>query len=371
MITLNIKHIFINKILIIMKTLKHFIFILLFLITFSQQNYSQESDTLNSEGIITSFKLTEIPIEIEKTTSLIALEISKLKESQNVDEVKKRFQILSSNFNAQKSKLDSLDLAEQTSGKIKELLRHWQIIENDVSQLLGDITDQTTFLESQKAKFKKLGNVWKATIANADKESTPVDLINAMKTLQGELKNINKLVTDELNTLLVIQTDLSKHSIQTENVITSIMDIDNINRRNILTQNALPLWKIGSDSTQAKSVAEEFNDILISYKTAYSEFIVTYEESIPIYIFTFFIFFAFVLYLKVNSKKIESDDKKLEQSLVILKHPLSATLLIFGIMMTFFYGDAPAAFKSIVKIVLLIPLVRILVKIINPKMISR
>ena len=85
MITLNIKHIFINKILIIMKTLKHFIFILLFLITFSQQNFSQESDTLNSERIITVFKLTEIPIEIEKTTSLIALEMSKLKESQNVD----------------------------------------------------------------------------------------------------------------------------------------------------------------------------------------------------------------------------------------------------------------------------------------------
>ncbi len=212
--------------------------------------------------------------------------------------------------------------------------------------------------------------MWAKTIANAAKESTPVDLINAMKTLQGELKNINKLVTNELNTLLVIQTDLSKHSIQTENVMISIKDIDNINRRNILTQNAPPLWKIGSDTTQTKSLAEEFNDILISYKTAYSEFLVTYEESIPIYIFTFFVFFAFVLYLKVNSKKIESDDKKLEQSLVILNYPLSATLLIFGIMMTFFYGDAPAAFKSIVKIVLLIPLVRILVKIINPTMIK-
>jgi len=195
-------------------------------------------------------------------------------------------------------------------------------------------------------------------------------MIKAMKTLQGELKNINGLVTNELNALLVIQTDLSKYSIQTEGVIIFIRDIDNINRRNILTQNAFPLWKIGSDSTQAKSVAEEFNDILISYKTAYSEFIVTYEESIPIYIITFLIFFAFVFYLKVNSKKIESDDKKLEQSLVILNYPLSATLLIFGIMMTFFYGDAPAAFKSIVKIVLLIPLVRIMVKIINPTMIK-
>ncbi len=116
-----------------MITLKHFIFILFLQLTFTQQIYSQNTDTLNSEEKTISFKLTEIPIEIEKTTSLIALEESKLKESQNVEEVKSRFQTLNSNFQAQKSKLDSLVLTEQTSGKIKELLRHWQIIQNDVS----------------------------------------------------------------------------------------------------------------------------------------------------------------------------------------------------------------------------------------------
>ena len=264
----------------------------------------------------------------------------------------------------------AIDLSAQTSGKIKELLRHWQVIQSDVSQLLADITDQTTLLESQKAKFKRLENVWGATISNASKESTPIDLINAIKKLQGELKNINKLLTDELNSLLVIQTDLSKYSTEVENISSSIKKIDNQNRRNILTRNAQPIWKIGSDTSQIKSLSDEFGDILISYQTSYSEFLVTYEESIPAYIITFLFFFMFVLYLKTNSKKIESDETQIEQTLIILGYPLSATILVFGIMMTFFYGDAPSAFKSMVKIILLIPLVRILMKIINPSMIK-
>ena len=353
-----------------MKTLKHFFFISLFLIIYFQQIYSQNADTSNSEQKIEVIKLTEIPIEIEKATSLVLLEKQKLKDSEDVIEVKKLFEKVDSNFNINKSKLDSIDLSQQTSGKIKELLRHWKVVQSDVSQLLGDITDQTTELESQKGKFQQLLNVWKITKSDALKKNIPKDLITEITKLQSNLNNIIKLLTDELNLLLVIQTDLSKYSIEVDNIIAKIKKIEDANRRNILTRNAPPLWNIGSDTTETKSLSDEFSDILISYKTSYSEFLVTYEKTIPGYIIVFLIFFLFVLYLKTNSKKIESDETQVEQTLIILNYPLSATLLIFGIMMTFFYGDAPAAFKSMVKIILLIPLVRIMVKIINPAMIK-
>lgn len=353
-----------------MKTLKHFYFIPLLVIIFSQSFYSQNTDSVKTEQKVEAIRLTEIPMEIEKSTSLIASEENKLRNSKNVEEVEQLFGKLSSNFNKHKSKLDALDLTKQTSGKIKELLRQWSVIQNDVSQLLSDITEQTTELESRKERFNNLANMWKATISNAPEEGTPADLVNAIKKLQSNLSNVDKLITSELNSLLIIQTNLSKYSIEVENTLSLIKEIDSANRRNILTRNAYPIWEIGSDTTETKSIEKEFTDIITSYKTSYSEFLVTYEESIPFYVLTFFIFFFFILYLKTNSKKIESDEEELKQSLILLNYPLSATLLVFGIFMTFFYGDAPAAFKSIVKIILLIPLVRVMVKIINPVMIK-
>ncbi|VAX26137.1 hypothetical protein MNBD_IGNAVI01-927, partial [hydrothermal vent metagenome] len=353
-----------------MKILKHFSFVFPLLIIVSQTVYSQNADSTKSGEKIEPLKLTEIPVEIEKSTSLIALEESKLKESQNLEEVKKQFEILDKSFNSQKAKLDSLDLKKQTSGKIKELLRQWQAIQNNVSQLLSDITDQTTSLEEQKAKFKRLENIWNATVSEASKKSTPPDLIKAIKKLQSKLKNISQLFTNELNALLVIQTRLSKYSIETENITVKIKNIDNANRRNILARNAPLIWKLGSDTTHTKPLNEELGDILNSYKTAYTEFFVTYKEDLPGFFVMFLFFLLFVITLKSNSKKIESSDEKIQQSLTVLNYSFSATLLIFGILLLLFYSEAPAAFKSMVKVVLLIPLIRISVKIINLRLVK-
>lgn len=351
-----------------MKTIKHLSFTFLLIIILSQPFYSQNADTSKSTQI-TAIKLTDIPIELEKATSLVALEESKLKDSKILEKVKKQFDEINSNYKTQKSKFDSLDISKQTSGKIKELLRQWQVIQNDVTSFLNDITDQTTLLESNKAELTQLGKVWEHTKEKAAKKKIPPDLIKAMTGLEKNLKNIEELITAELNSLLVIQTDLSRSSIEIEKIITKIRDIDNANRRNILTRNAQPIWLIGKDTTQTKLLSEELNDILSSYKTAYTEFLVTYENDIPGYTVLFTLFLLFVISLKSNSKKIKLDDEKIQQSIIVLSYSFSATLLIFGILMSFFYGDAPAAFKSIVKIILLIPLVRISVKIINPRLV--
>ena len=353
-----------------MKTLRQLFFISLFLIISSQQIYSQESDSIKSETKISAFKLTEIPIEIEKATSLIVLEESKLKDSKNVIEAKKLFAELNLKYDVLSKKFEALDVTKQSSGKIKELLRHWQVIQKDVFQLLNDISERTTFLENQNTEFDHISNVWDVTKSKASKKDIPVDLLNSINDFQKNLNHVKELIKNELNTLLIIQSDLSKQNIEIEKVIVKIVEIDNAQRRDILTRNAVPIWKMSGDTTETKSISEEFSDIIISYKTAYSEFLVTYEDDLPIFIFMFLLFFLFVLSLKINSKKIESNDQKIEQSLIILNYPFSATMLIFGILMTFFYGDAPAAFKSIVKIVLLIPLVRISIKIINPSLIK-
>jgi len=353
-----------------MKNIKHFGFAFLLVLIFSQPFYSQNADSSKSEKEIVSISLPDIPIELEKATSMIKLEESKLKDSKITESVQKQYDELNSNYIDQKRKIDSLDLQKQTSGKIKELLRQWQVVENNISQLLSDITDQTTVLEEEKSKFINLGKLWEKTKTEAAKKKIPSDLVKAMSELQRKLKNIEKKITNELNALLVIQTNLSKISIETENKIGEIRDIDNANRRNILARNAPPIWTMGSDTTQSKPLDEELNDIFTAYKTAYSEFLVTYKDSIPIYIIMFILFFLFVKSLKSYSNKIESDDEKIQKSLVVLNYSFSATLLVFGILISIFYGEAPAAFKSIVKVILLIPLVRISVKIINPRLVK-
>lgn len=82
-----------------MKIYKQFYFIPLLIIVLSQQIYSQNADSSGLEQKIEALKLTEIPIEVERSTSLIALEESKLKESKNIEEIKQRFENLNSNFN--------------------------------------------------------------------------------------------------------------------------------------------------------------------------------------------------------------------------------------------------------------------------------
>ncbi len=353
-----------------MRSIKSILLFHFLLIILSINVYSQKSDSIDTKEEITVISVTNIPIELEKASSLLSLEENNLKDSKRIEEANIKYDQLSQKYQELRSVIEELELEQQASTKIKELMRKWEVFQNNISILLNDITDQTAALQVQNGKNKKLFNLWEVTKSNASKAKIPTDLINAIEKLQTNIKRVDNLLSNELNSLLLIQTNLSKMAIEVENVFLKIKERDNANRRNILSRNAPPIWQMGSDTTQAKPLTQEFEDIILSYINGYNESVELYADEIPLYTLLFIIFFIFVIYLKTNSKDINAEEEVMQRALTLLNYPLSATILIFGIVLTLTFKDAPAAMQSMVRILLLIPLVRIFTKLVNPIMVK-
>lgn len=353
-----------------MRSIKSILLFHFLLIILTINVYSQKSDSIDTKEEITAISVTNIPIELEKASSLLSLEENNLKDSKRIEKANTNYDQLNQKYKELRSVIDELELKQQASTKIKELMRKWEVFQNNISTLLNDITDQTAALQVQKVKNKKLLNLWEVTKSNASKAKIPTDLIYAIEKLQTNIKNVDSLLSDELNSLLLIQSNLSKMAIEVDNVFVKIKEIDDTNRRNILTRNASPIWQMGSDTTQTKPLTQELEDIIHSYISGYNESRELYVDEIPLYTLLFIIFFIFVIYLKTNSKDINTEEEVMQRALTLLNYPLSATILIFGIFLTLSFGDAPAAMQSMIRILLLIPLVRITAKLVNPTIVK-
>ncbi len=191
-------------------------------------------------------------------------------------------------------------------------------------------------------------------------------------TISLLLVNINKSekdLTKEINASLSLQTKLSEQNIDIELTLTGIEELLKEKERKIFTRNALPFWESSSDTTDiadTTTLTLQFGQIWDSYIRTSEDFIKTNKELFVEDLLLFLLFSIFIFSLRHFSKSIKDEDDKVLLALRILERPFSTSILVFLLFSIMFYSEAPEIFFSALRIIVMFPLLRVLVHIINP-----
>jgi small-conductance mechanosensitive channel len=333
--------------------------------SFSQQETPNQLLQEKPETEVT-YSVTEVPKKIEEVTVYLNDLESIIAPASEIVKIETTYVSFDSTMIELRNEADLDKLDEQFSRNLKDLRQRWGAKHKQVLDWQKIIEDRSTNLDEEKLKFENIKETWKRTYDNAKKEKAPKVLLKSIRTIQTELNLKGKDLIKRSNTLLSYQSRIAEVNIDLSNIVTKLDEALNLRRTEIFTRDAPPLWAIVIESPDTVSLTNQVEDIWVLYKRSVSDFIETESNNLIYDLLLFLLFFLFVYGLKYFSRSIEAEDDAVKFAIRLLDRQIAISFLIFLIFSSLLYTDAPDVLKSFFKIVMLIPLLRILTHIINP-----
>ena len=337
------------------------ILIIVALIINSQFLFAQQ-DT----SAVTFYKPSEIPVQIENATSFLVqqkggvLSLSMVTTAENMlESFEKKFQKLNT--------VSDTSINNYNSVQLRNINHDWVILQTELGQSLILISERTEGLEKEKEKLQIRLNIWEYTRKQNDEDEIPTELLNSINNLEKEIKASLVILNGESNELLSIQSGFSNKNIIIETKLIVLRNLISSKKREAFERNSDPLWSIFSDSTESSSNTFQITELLSTYRNSINNFYEYYNNNIPTGIVIFLLFLSFTLLLKYYSNKIEDDSPSIQRALSLLRRPAAISLLLFLLFLAA-TTDTASTFEGFIKILMLIPLLVILLKIMDPRL---
>ena len=342
-----------------------YILIFAFVLSSHAQEQPVQQTEKKQEELIT-YKISEIPSKLEEANTYISklstdfILPEKLAESEEeLEEVNKSYTIL-------KKQTDSLSLEDEYSTTLKEFQQKWLIQKNKVSDWSSIVTGRTEELGEVKKELLDTKEIWERTYKLAREEKAPKELINSIRDLTSAINNTEKELAKQTNASLSLQTKLSEQNIDIGLTLGEIENLLKEKEREVFAQNAPRIWESFSSVEDSTGLTVQFSKIWESYLRTADEFLENNKDRI-FQDFILLLFFLIIIYtLRFFSKKIKEKDDKILLALKLLERPISTAILVFLLFTVMLYKDAPEIFGSILRILVVLPLLRVLIHILRP-----
>ncbi len=343
---------------------KVYVSILLFTICFcfplNGQNNGSKTDSTQVETKV--YIIENIGSETEKTLSLIRAfkhDLDEINQKEEADSVIKKRLLEVEEFQQSTNVEDvtGMDFRQTEGLRIKfENLRtqinglRQQLVKISVS--IGERKDQLSLLQSQ----------WIKTLEFQKEKDRPEQLIERIESTIVKLKEAGKEVDKQNNLLITRQDELTGALIYIDEILTSINKAQQAFKTQIYTTDSPPIWSLlGSEkdtvsfSVNVKNIVKARNEQFGNVRKTYSSIFYTFG------IITLLLFIG-AIYFKKKMDVMEElkGSPSLELSFFFVSKPLSSSLLLAVILINAFFAEAPADIKDLVRLILVIPIVRIL-----------
>ena len=340
-------------------------------LSFLVNHYAQEQPVQKTEPKqeeLVTYKISEIPIKLEETSSFLSDLYDNVLEPEEVKNIETELVEILKDYSLIKAQTDSVKLEEQLTTTLKEFQQRWNFQKKAMSNWSDEVTSRTESLEEQKKILLDKQDIWLRTDTLAMKEKANRNIRNKIEEILAEFRKAESITVNEINNALNLQTKLSKELVEVDQTIKKIDDLILAKKREIFVRNAPPIWVSLSGRTDTTGLSNQAKNIWDSYiRTVEDYFEENKDEFVSLLIY-FLLLLSFILVLKHYTKNLQTKDPKVERALKILKTPISAAILIslalFALL--FIFGDAPEIFISFLRILVVFPLIIVLIGIINP-----
>ena len=333
-------------------------------IPFAQEQPIQQIEQKQEETL--TYKISEIPSKLEETQTYLSKLYSDIVSPEKVTEREKELETVNESYKILRVQTDSIDLEKEYSTTLKEYQQKWITQKNKVSDWASLVKSRTEELEETKKQLLDNKEIWERTHKLAIEEESPGELINSIRDLIKTINNIEKDLTTEINSSLSLQTRLSEQNIDIDLTLGNIEDLLQEKERKVFVQNAPAIWESFSAVEDSTALSVQLSKIWKSYIRTSEEFLETNKDRI-IHDVVLFLFFLLLVYLlRSYSRNIEEKDEKISLSLRLLERPISVAILVFLLFAVILYEDAPEIFFNLLRILVVLPLLRILFRILKP-----
>ena len=308
---------------------------------------------------------TDIPRRAEETSGELRDIRNSLMPAPELNNLARQVQDLLFRLGRRRAEFDRLDVDELSQRALDDLRQEWLAIQLQLTSWQNRLVSQAERIVAERQRLREIDEVWSETLQSAATFEMPPALTQRTQSVLLAEESVLQLVRFERDVVLTLQDQASEELLAVAEVI---REIDAARQRKIgglLTADGPPLWtavRTQRDSLSPAAQASRTARLNVSHVREYfARSTATYGR--PGYWVQLGIFLLLTLVLswfRYLSRKWSYEDEDLKATARILSRPFSAALLITLLFTRSIYPTAPLALFDLSRLLLIIPILRLL-----------
>lgn len=352
-----------------MKSYLHHILIALLAFISFNFNIVAQSDSLkeeNKDAKVQYYKADEIPKFYTSQSIQLKSIVESLVSSVKYVELKDRVPVIKNNYDELYALTEKLDLKKEYPETLFEFFRLWDRQKSEISKWNDEVADRTEFLLSEKKLLQEALTVWKATDTTSVNATAPFELKQKTRSLIREIEKAILKIESEIGRLLVLQNSLADQDVQSELMSRKVEEQYISGKRELLNKNAPAFWELEFFTEGGSNLFQPLLGIADSFINASKLLYLKNAGSFPGSLIYSFFLVLFLVYIIKYSRTLSVDDTRLNRISLMFGVPVSTIAFLLFIQILFSSQNLPRIFLNIIKILALIPMVRIFTRLVDP-----
>ena len=308
-------------------------------------------------------------ISTETITQLDEIRLE-LKPIKNVNEVEKNFQEFKANITIMERKLDSVNLNDLKFNRLMVLQNSWEDEKSKLLNWQNILQSRSEELENFRQLLANRQQEWGTTRKAALEREDPEALIIRIKEVLDLIDDVDQALKIRQETILTLMDQITQESIRINKALTQISEAHTQTREHIFTLDSPPIWKVFEKDETRPSFRKQITQATDSRLSLLDEFI---RPNWLRMIFHFMIFIIILLFLfKIKNRGDLWIEKNALESRFkyIYQYPFYSALLLALVFTPYFYTNMHEFIRESNRLLIMLPLIRVLPKIIYCDMIT-
>jgi len=253
-----------------------------------------------------------------------------------------------------------LNLKQEWASNL-EKLNAWEKILSGCSKALGEDNRQV----------EEMSALWQITSESASVSEVPEVIRKRVKSTLDDITSIKTANLEAIKKLLTLLDQVSEQQLEITKLIGLISEAEAQSRKYLFARDSLPLWE-GIMAEDAKlNFVSQIGDSCVNFILINWEYIQANTGSCSVHVIIFIVLFGIIIYFfkrNRHNRLFDEKDDTLKVSAFFISCPFSTALLITIFFTGWIYTNAPSAFRELLILLVLIPVLRLVPGIFIPEL---
>ncbi len=246
---------------------------------------------------------------------------------------------------------------------LQNLSQEWSLYFIQLEDWKKTLQIRSQDLEKQGHDLKEMTDLWQLTYDKALTEKAPRAIRERVKSIQNKIKSLEKQISPRLNTLLVLQNQISKSQIKINDLLERFKKAEKEMRDQLFVIDSPPLWNAFQTDVDSLQFTSQFQESWTELLRSNLAFVNVNRDRFYIHLVIYVLLIILMVFLYLRNKRdnlFNEDDKALKASAYFVSRPFSAALLIALILSIWIYPEGTTAVSEFILFLFLIPVLRLI-----------
>lgn len=299
----------------------------------------------------------DIPLRGDEDEQLALEVLARSTRFDPSDQLARRLERLETGVSSLKNSYAAADLIGLVPKGLESLEKHWKFYERHLSLWHEELESRTSVYATDAAELAKRREIWKATVAEADRSSLAPMLRQRATLVIAEIERAEQALALPLETALNFDRRGNKVRHDIGHSLSAVRRGQEIYRLSLLKISMPPLWDPEAAKPGIMSTSARFG---IKIEAAFIRDYIRFESSRLLGFLLIWVLLLPPLLVASRHRRNTSEGITLTPDAPVLRRPFSAWLLLGALLGPLVFPEAPTGLQQMALLIGLVPVLRLL-----------